>query len=211
MWREASRYYLTYFILLMIGSGVLVANYNEILHKNPTLETQRLLLRKFSGDDAYDLFEWGSDPEVLKTLVWNGISTIDEAHDNIFNFYLSRPGIFAIQVKESGKCIGCLDIRIDSDNEKTSFGYVLNRNFWGKGYMTEALRAVLEFCFVKLEINRVEANHYITNPASGKVMEKAGMKKEGITRQSVKVKGVLHDCVLYGILREEWKDLNSVV
>jgi len=182
----------------------MVANYNEVLHANPTLETERLFLRKFAGKDAEDILEWGTNPEVLKTLMWGGVSTIEDARGSIFNYYLSRPGIFAIELKEIKKCIGCFDIRIDAANEKAGFGYVLKRGFWGRGYMTEALRVVLDFCFAKLELNRVEADCFAINPASGKVMEKAGMVREGIARQSRKIKGVWQDCVMYGILREDY-------
>lgn len=70
--------------------------------------------------------------------------------------------------------------------------------------MTEALLTILSFCFENLELNRVEATHYVGNEGSGKVMEKCGMKQEGIGMKEVKIKGVFHDVVHYGIIKENW-------
>ncbi|MCL2704196.1 MAG: GNAT family N-acetyltransferase [Defluviitaleaceae bacterium] len=189
----------------------MIKNYNEVLHKNPALESERLLLRKFREEDATDLLEWASDPETVRWLVWEGLSTREEAHASIFNHYLLKPGMFAIEIKETGKCIGAIDLRLIPEHDKASFGYVLNRRYWGKGYMTEVLRTLIAFCFEKLEVNRAEAKHYAGNPASGRVMEKAGMTKEGLLRQSEKVKGIMRDNVLYGIIKEDYfKNCNNI-
>jgi len=98
----------------------------------------------------------------------------------------------------------CIDVRVNPDHEKASFGYVLNRNYWNHGYMTEALEAILKLCFEDLELNRVEATHYVGNEASGKVIENCGMRQEGIALQEVKIKGKFHDVVHYGITKDQW-------
>ena len=182
----------------------MIENYKEVLYNNETLITQNLILRKFRIEDAPDILEYGSHKETLEYLIWEGVKTIDEAKAGIFDYYWSAPGIFAIELKENQKCIGCVDLRMVPDHEKASFGYVLNRQYWGKGYMTEALSAVLKLCFEKLELNRVEATHYTGNEGSGKVMAKCGMKLEGIGVQEEKVKGVFRDVVHYGITKEQW-------
>ena len=187
----------------------MVKNYNEILYDNETLETPRLTLRKFKKEDAADLLEYGSDSETLKWLIWEGISTIEDATAAIVNYYWPRsPGFFAIELKKTGKCIGTIDLRMKPESEKAGFGYVLNRNYWGCGYMTEALRAVLALAFEKLQLNRVESCHYVGNEGSGKVMSKCGMVKEGVGRQQEKIKGVFQDCVHYGITREDWLSMS---
>jgi len=186
----------------MVGS--MVKNYNEILYDNETLFTERLILRKFTKEDAPDVLEWGSNEEALRYLSWQGVTTIDEAKAAIFDHNLSRPGIFAIELKETGECIGSLDLKIEPDHDKLVFGYVLKPAYWGKGYMTEALAAVLELCFEKLDANRVEALHYAGNVGSGKVMTKCGMKLEGIAKQGLKIKGIFHDVCHYGITKEDW-------
>jgi len=182
----------------------MVKNYNEILYQNETIKTERLVLRRFKITDAADILEYASDAQTMEHLIWEGLSTIEEAHAAIYNHYWARPGIWAIEHAENGKMIGGIDIRLMHDDDKVKFGYVLNRAYWGKGHMTEALRAVMAFCFEKLEVNRFEANHFDINLASGRVMEKCGMRREGLHVQSEKVKGVFRDCVWYGITREQY-------
>ncbi|MCL2608715.1 MAG: GNAT family N-acetyltransferase [Treponema sp.] len=183
-------------------------NYLEILYDNERLQTPRLVLRKFRREDAADFFEYGSDEETLRFLIWEGVKTQDEARAGIVEYFWAAPGRFALELKSEGKCIGSLDLRIDAKHEKAGFGYAMNRNYWGKGYMTEALTAVLELSFERLELNRVEATFYVGNEGSGRVMEKCGMEREGIGRQEVKVKGVFRDTVHCGITRERWLRIN---
>ena len=187
----------------------MVKNYKEILYDNETLISERILLRKFKKDDAPDIFEYGSDEETLKFLVWEGLKTVEDAKMAIINYYWSRQGFYAIELKDNAKCIGCIDLRLETEHEKSSFGFVLNRKYWGKGYMTEALTAVLQLCFEKLELNRVESTHYIGNEGSGRVMEKCGMIFEGIGKQEVKVKGIFYDVAHYGITKDHWNSMSQ--
>ncbi|HBT65047.1 MAG TPA: N-acetyltransferase, partial [Ruminococcaceae bacterium] len=158
----------------------MVKNYKEVLYDNETLYSKNLILRKFKKNDVNDVYEYGSDEETLKYLVWDGLKTVDDAKTAIIDFYWSRQGIFAIELKDKNKCIGCIDLRLVPEHEKAGFGYALNRQYWGKGYMTEALSTLLKLCFEKLDLNRVESTHYIGNEGSGKVMIKCGMELEGV-------------------------------
>ena len=185
----------------------MVKNYNEILYIHENIETDRLLLRKFRTTDAEDILEYASDPQTLEYLIWQGSFSIEEARANIYDYYWSRPGIWAVELKASGKVIGAIDLRLNNDDDKAGFGYVFNRSFWGKGYATETLKAVISMCFEHLQLNRVESNHYVGNEGSGRVMQKAGMSCEGVSKQSVKVKGVFHDQVIYGIIRNDYFDI----
>lgn len=168
------------------------------------LETARLCLRKFNELDIDAVYKYGSDQRVLKDIEWAGIATKAEAKISIDEYYLSRKGIYAIALKDSDLCIGAIDIRIDETNDKASFGYILDYDYWNHGYMSEALQCVLQHCFKDLNINRMEAIHYKTNPASGKVMKKCGMVFEGIGIQELKTKGKYRDVVHYGITKEMW-------
>ena len=188
----------------------MVKNYNEVLYAHENIETTRLMLRKFRAEDAPNVLEIGSDPQTLEFLVWEGCANIDEAKAAIFDYYWSRPGIWAIALKDGDVAIGAIDLRLDHDNDKAGFGYALNRKYWGQGYTTEALRAVLTLCFEHLQLNRVEANHYAGNEASGRVMQKAGMTREGCRAQSEKVKGVFRDTVHYGIIRADYETTPDV-
>jgi len=189
----------------------MVDNYNEMLHDNETIELSTIILRRFRGGDAEDILEYASDEKTVKHLMWAGVKTIQEARASIYDYYLSRPGIYAIELKENAKCIGCIDIRLNTSHERAEFGYVLNRNYWGLGIMSAALEGVLALCFDKLGLNRVEAGYFTGNEASGRVMEKCGMVKEGVARKVLKVKGSFRDEVRYGITRDEWteRDLSA--
>ena len=187
----------------------MVKNYIEVIYDNQIIHTERLIIRKFKKEDATDMLEYGSDPEVLKYLVWEGITTIQEAITAIVEYHWEKPSNYAIELKDNNKCIGAIDLRIKPTHEKASFGYVLNRHYWGKGYMTEALTAILHLAFDKLELNRVEAGHYGDNKGSGRVMEKSGMLLEGKSPKSEKIKGVFHDLVHYGIIKQHWDELKN--
>ena len=188
----------------------MVENYNEVLYDNETMVTKNLVLRKFLKEDAADVFEFGSDAETLEFLVWEGLKSVEEARAAIINYYWSRPGFFAIELQADQKCIGCIDLRIKAEHDKASFGYVLNRLYWGNGYMTESLSALLALCFEKLELNRVESTHYAGNEGSGRVMVKCGMEFEGVEKHKEKIKGIFRDVVQYGIIKERWHTIRPL-
>ena len=185
----------------------MIKNYNEILYANQTIECKNIILRKAKIEDAQTVLDKGTDPEVLKYIIWPGLNTIEEARESIFNFFWSRPGIWMIEDKASGRCAGDIGINLMPAHEKVGMMYSLSREFWARGIMTEALAAVIDLCFEKLELNRVEAAHIAGNIGSGRVMKKCGMVKEGVAVQSMKVKGAFVDMVSYGITREMWKSL----
>lgn len=180
--------------------------YTEILERHKVLCTQRLILRPFTPDDLEDVFEMASDEEVTRYLTWEKHTRREQSMASIQNYYITRPGIYAIELKESGKCIGCIDLRPEPAHEKASFGYMLNRRHWNRGYMTEALDAVLALAFGPLGMRRVEGSHYAGNEGSGRVMSKCGMLYEGMGRQEVKERGLFWDLVHYGILAEDYLD-----
>jgi ribosomal-protein-alanine N-acetyltransferase len=181
-----------------------VVDYNEILKENSVLKSNGLILRPFTIDDIDDVFLYVTDDIVTKHLTWPSYTDISQAEKVVKEFYIGKEGVFAIELEAEQKCIGCIDLRLCSEHNKASFGYVLNREYWNKGYMTEALNLILDFSFSKLELNRVEATHYIGNEGSGRVMQKCGMKYEGTGIQEVKVKDIFQDVVHYAILRERW-------
>ena len=178
--------------------------YIEILTSNARIQTARLVLRPFMVNDKDDVFEYGSDPETLEHLIWEGVTTLNEAEKSIIG-YLMKPGVYALELKDTHKCIGGIDLRLDPEHEKAGFGYALNRKYWNQGYMTEALAGVICLCFGRLNLNRIEACHFTGNEGSGRVMQKCGMNWEGISIEGEKVKGVFRDVVHYGLTRGEWQ------
>lgn len=175
-----------------------------------TLETERLILRRISKDDAYDAFNnWTNDPEVTKYVTWEPHGTV-EVTKELFEIWendykLDHKYRWVVYVKELDTIIGTIDVVHQSIKEKTcEVGYCYGSKYWGYGYATEALKRVLDFLLNDVGFYLVEARHLVNNPASGRVMEKAGMKyettlrdrfidKETLGRASVKVYSKIKD------------------
>ena len=187
-----------------MGSFIDMSNYNRVLEENSILESKRLILRPFNIKDVEDVFLYASDDIVTKFLRWPTHVSIGETEEILKKSFINKAGIYAIELKNKNKCIGCIELRVCEKHDKASFGYVLNREYWNNGYMTEALEAILSLSFSKLKLNRVESTHYVGNEGSGRVMEKCGMKYEGKGLQEVKVKGKYYDVIHYAILRKNW-------
>ncbi|HHX60257.1 MAG TPA: GNAT family N-acetyltransferase [Epulopiscium sp.] len=184
-------------------------DYKNIMKENDRLESDRLFLRPFCIEDAKDVFCYANNDDVTRYLTWESHTDLSESEKVLKEFYMNDTGIYAIELKSEHKCIGCIDLRLDIENSKGSFGYVMNKNYWGQGYMPESLNAVLDFAFTKLSLNRIESTYYVGNEASGRVMKKCGMQYEGIGLQEVKVKGIYYDVVHYAILKQNWIDLKN--
>ena len=176
--------------------------YQKIMKDNEILKSERLILRPFSIEDIEDVYEYAKDDRVTEFLTWQSHNNISETEQVVKEFYMNEPGIYAIELKEEEKCIGCIDLRVDIQNNKGSFGYVMNHSYWNKGYMSEALNLLLNFAFTELELNRIESTYYSGNDASGRVMQKCGMKYEGTGLQELRVFGTYHDVVHYAILKQ---------
>lgn len=181
-----------------------------ITHKGTQLiETERLLLRKFKPSDAEDMFKnWSSDSEVCKFLSWNPHKDLSETKkivESWVNAYTDCTYNWAIELKEIGEIIG--QISLISLNETYSsciLGYNIGRSFWGQGIMTEALKSVIDYLLNEICVNRIEGRHNTLNPASGKVMQKSGMKFEGILRQAkINKDGEFYDLAVYSIVKSD--------
>lgn len=116
-------------------------------------------------------------------------------------FEKGEQAVFAITLKNNHELIGAMGLGLNLDQEIAELGYWIGKSYWGKGYCTEAARAVLHFAFTKLRLNRVHAHHFSHNLASGRVMQKVGMHHEGCLRKHVKKWGEFFDVEAYGILR----------
>jgi ribosomal-protein-alanine N-acetyltransferase len=168
-----------------------------------------LKLRKLSLRDAGDVFEYASDPEVSKTVSWEFHRTIADSLSFLrqitFQYEKGIPSPWAVVLKETHKMIGTVGYHWWSlENAKSEVGYVISRLYWNKGYMTEALREVIRFGFEKMSLERVEARCFVENLSSERVMQKCGMKLEGVLRNSMFVKGEFRNFKIYSILRDEF-------
>lgn len=112
---------------------------------------------------------------------------------------------FAITEKQTGLLLGGIGLVIDSKNKKGVLGYWVGKPHWGKGIMTEAAQALLDYGFNTLNLNRIEATHLVHNVGSCRVMEKNKMKKEGVLRKAAEREGQFFDIEYHGILHEEFR------
>ena len=173
------------------------------------IETHRLILRPFREEDAQDMYDnWASDPEVTRFLTWPTHTGV-EVSRAVLKSWISRyadGGYFnwAIEWKEKGAVIGNISVvRYTEETESAEIGYCMSRAYWGRGIMPEALRAVTDYLFDTAGVNRVTACHDANNPKSGRAMQKAGLKFEGIMRGAGKNNTGICDEVRYGLLRSD--------
>ena len=175
-----------------------------------TLQTDRLILRRFVERDAEAMFQnLASSPENLTYVTWNPHPDVEVTRNSISNWFGSytNPNYYkwAICPKENPEqVIGDISIvKMDEDDSSCEIGYVLGKNYWGQGLMTEALKAVLNFCFTQAGFQKVKARYASLNPASGRVMEKAGMSYLKTVANGVERKGYLADLIYYQVNRED--------
>jgi len=184
-----------------------VGLYNAFMYPPYEITTDRLRLRLPRRDDAPIIFaSYAQDPEVTRYLTWRPHKSVDESYAIIdLTLKLWQEGTaftYVITLKDADSPIG--KIAIHPDGFKPSIGYVLARLHWGKGYMTEAVRAVTGWLLGQPDIYRVFATCDVDNPASAKVMEKAGMKYEGLLRRYMvhpNVSAEPRDCLVYAVTR----------
>jgi [ribosomal protein S5]-alanine N-acetyltransferase len=175
----------------------------------PTLSTQRLILRPFTLEDAPTVQELAGAWEIAEMTAsiphpyedgmaeaWIG------THQDAFQ--RGETINFAVTTRTGGVLVGAISLMgINSSQHQAEAGYWIGKPYWNKGYCTEALQELIHYAFTKLDLNRVQARHMTRNPASGRVMQKAGMQFEGILRQSIYRWGKFEDAAMYSILKGE--------
>lgn len=187
----------------------------ELIKKNftriQTLYTPRLCLRQIVMSDLEAMYAYASQKEVTQYLLWLPHPTKD--YTSRYLAYLQdryRAGDFydwAIVPNDVGRMVGtCGFTRFDFSNNCAEVGYVLNPEFHGRGYVTEALLRVLSFGFHELKLHRIEAHYLENNLASRRVMERVGMTFEGVKRGAMIVKGKYENVGVCAILREEYEN-----
>ena len=175
-----------------------------------TIKTTRLVLRKIELEDAEMMFRnWSNDDEVSRYMRWPTHKNVEETKatiQNWFDGYKENCRYHWGICLESGEMIGSIGVMVTADYDyKAEIGYSIGRKWWGQGYTGEAAKAVVDYMFRNTDIERIEAYHSVNNPASGKVMEKAGMRLEGFARHKYKNRDGFQDCNMYGIVRDDWE------
>lgn len=173
------------------------------------VETDRLILRRLSVDDAEAIYtNWASDNEVTKYLTWPSHQSVEvsRAYANYCAENYSSLSCYqwGIELKATHELIGQISVaNVIDELESMELGWVIGRNYWGKGYMPEAAAKVLDILFDEVGANCVFAEHDTNNPKSGRVMQKIGMKFEGILRQAGRNNQGIVDCARYSMIRAE--------
>ena len=184
-----------------------VAEVREVLKDLPTLETERLILRKMVLNDAEAVFAYASNSEVSRYTLWETHRSIEDSRAFLeFATQKYENGgepDWGIVYRGNGCLVGaCGFVNWEAEHARAEVGFVLSREYWGRGLMSEAVRAILRFGFKRMNLNRIEARCIAENAASARVMEKAGMFYEGTLRQREYIKGAYRDIKLYAILKK---------
>jgi ribosomal-protein-alanine N-acetyltransferase len=184
-----------------------VAEVREVLKDLPTLETERLILRKMVLNDAEAVFAYASNSEVSRYTLWETHRSIEDSRAFLeFATQKYENGgepDWGIVYRGNGCLVGaCGLVNWEAEHARAEVGFVLSREYWGRGLMSEAVRAILRFGFERMNLNRIEARCIAENAASARVMEKAGMVYEGTLRQREYIKGAYRDIKLYAILKK---------
>nr|WP_283679034.1 GNAT family N-acetyltransferase [Clostridium perfringens] len=184
----------------------------NLINHNGTkcISTERITLRPFCYDDAENMFKnWVNDPEVTKYLSWTphgNLNVTKECLDTWIKAYESDENYhWAITLKENpNEVIGSIGaVFIDNYLEQAHIGYCLSKKYWNKGIVSKSLKEVLSYLF-QCGFTRIVAIHHVLNPASGQVMQKCGMKFEGILRKARKDnKGEFFDIAQYALLKTD--------
>jgi len=174
----------------------------------PTLTTDRLVLRPCAAEDAEALQRLVSDIEIARGTLsiphpYPEGGAVEWVAKHAERFENGDEVVFGLFTRDGGQLVGVMGI-VPKDHDRGEIGYWVGVPFWGRGYATEAGRAVLRYGFEELGLNRIEAAHFANNPASGRVMQKIGMKHEGRLREAVKKWNQYLDTEMYAILRREW-------
>lgn len=177
-----------------------------------TIETARLTLRRLKLTDAEMMYRnWTSDEKVTHFLRWNAHDSVEETKGLIQHWvdqYQADSTYYWGMYLKNGEMIGSIGITISSECDfQGSLGYKIGSRWWNQGYATEGASAVIDYMFRNTDIERIDSFASVENIASSKVMEKAGMRFEGLLRHYYKTRDGFHDCTVYGVIRNEWEQM----
>ena len=179
------------------------------------IETDRLLLRRFTLNDTYAMYNnWAGDEEVTSHLPWNSHKSMEETGRYILQVCQTyqNPDFYhwAIALKEKEQAIGFLQAEIEKNTDCARLSFGLGRQWWNKGYMKEAVGAVVPYLFEKVQAERISACCEGNNRTAGKVLLRCGLQGEGRLRRAWCGKKGITDLLCYGLLRSDYLRLKSM-
>ena len=177
-------------------------NYNA---ETRTITTENLILRPFREEDVPAITAEMNDPEVVKT---THAMSYPFPEENVRRWIGGMSAswekgsscVFAVTGRETGEMYGFICLVMEPRDHRAELGYAYGRRHWGKGIGTEACKAVIDFGFQVLDLHKIYARHFVSNPASGRVMQKSGMEYEGTQKSHDYKDGRYEDVASYGIL-----------
>ncbi len=179
------------------------------MKKREILKTNRLILRPFKLSDAKTVQQLSGKKEIANTTLNIPYPYPDGVAEKWISthqqeFELGKSIHYAIILKKTKKLLGAVSLVITKKFNHAELGYWIDKNKWGKGFATEAAKALLEYAFNTRCLHKIFAKHITRNPASGKVMEKLGMKKEGLLKEHILKSATYENAAIYAILKNEW-------
>lgn len=183
-------------------------NVDMLFAESPVFETERLLLRKLSTKDAEDYYTFASDPVVSVSTLWNRHESLEDTErylQGVIEKYDRRQAYrWGIIYKPNHQLIGRTGfISWDVEHSRAEVGFALASTYWNQGIAYEATKEIVDYGFSRLSLNRIEGRCNVNNPGSARVMEKLGMKLEGILREQLKIKGQYMDQRMYAVLKKD--------
>jgi RimJ/RimL family protein N-acetyltransferase len=175
----------------------------------PTVESARLRLRALDDRDVADVFELYADRAAVRFGYAPPMNTLDDARRVIQEtIELARAGTlfhFGVADKEHDRVLGHATLFAwDRQHRRAEIGYSIRRDQWRRGYAMEAVSALIDFAFERLDLRRIEADADPRNAASIRLLEKLGFVREGYLRERWEIAGEIQDAVFFGLLRREW-------
>lgn len=172
------------------------------------LKTKRLILRPIVKGDLNLIFEYAKNPKIGPRAGWKPHESKSESKNIMNELFIGQKTIWAITIRGDDSFRGIVGLENDpkrSNSNVRMIGYWLNEGDWGKGYMTEAAKAVFWYGFTKLELPLITANCFTFNDGSRKILEKLGMKYEGCLRQAEeRFDKKIFDLYFYSLTRDEY-------
>ncbi|HAT61715.1 MAG TPA: GNAT family N-acetyltransferase [Prevotella sp.] len=171
------------------------------------IETERLILRNITENDACDIFEYGKEANVGPNAGWKPHKNIDETKDIMKNVFINQQYVFGIVLKENNKMIGSVGLIKDPKRENPHalmLGYAISEKYWGQGIVPEASKAIIKLGFENPEIDIITCCCYSFNKRSRRVIEKCGFMYEGCLRNGeMRYDGEVFDIESFSLLKKE--------
>ncbi len=191
--------------------GSIGANANvQTSGAQPTLETARLILRPFTLEDVTTVVRLAGTREIADTTItiphpYTEQHARDWISHHADDWSQGKGVVFAVATNHDNRLVVAVALRdIDREHSQAEMAFWIGVDFWGRGYATEAAQALLQFGFEALKLNRIYAHHMLRNPGPGRVLEKIGMKREGILRERVRKWSLFEDVATLAVLKREW-------